>query len=104
MEGWFYNRCSPDAVATAQAQLQSHAWKAFFSKVTHTAWRHIPSWYLYATNDQAVPVDVQKLFTSYEGAKWKTRECDADHSPMICRVSEVVGIVKEAVEETSKGS
>jgi hypothetical protein len=81
---------------TLLKQLQSHAWKAFLSKVTYTAWRDIPSWFLYSTNDAALTIDMQKASTSLKGGKWKTMTCNADHSPMVSRVEAVVKIVKAA--------
>lgn len=102
MVSWFYEECDETAQKALSNQLQSHAWKCFMdcSRVSYTAWRDIPSWYMHNTKDNAVPYDIQKVFVSHEGGKWTTKVCDGDHSPMISRVDETVSIIREAAGHT----
>ena len=66
-----------------------------FSDVMDTpAWRSLPTWYLVATADQAIPPDVERLFA--ERMRATTSEVDASHVAMVSHPQEVADLITEA--------
>jgi len=59
-----------------------------------SAWKKIPSWYLVASEDQAINPALQRKFAQRMGAK--SREVKASHVPFVSRPAEVVGIIEAA--------
>ena len=60
------------------------------------AWKNIPTWYLIATDDQAINPELQRMFAKRIGAT--TREVKASHVPFASNPTTVVTIVEEAAE------
>ena len=60
------------------------------------AWKSLPSWYLIATQDQAIPPDAQRMFASRMGAT--TSEVPASHVPMVSYPDEAAQLIKAAAE------
>ena len=60
------------------------------------AWRALPSWYLVATQDEAIPPDAERLFASRMGAT--TVEVEAGHLAMVSRPDEVAGLIETAAQ------
>ena len=60
------------------------------------AWKNIPTWYLIATDDQAINPELQRMFAKRIGAT--TREVKASHVPFASNPTTVVSIVEEAAE------
>jgi len=60
------------------------------------AWKEIPTWYLIATDDQAINPDLQRMFAKRIGGT--TREVQASHVPFASNPTTVVSIVEEAAE------
>ena len=60
------------------------------------AWKTLPSWYLVATDDQAIPPDAERLFASRMGAT--TVEIPSSHIPMVSHPGEVAQLIKAAAE------
>ena len=60
------------------------------------AWKTLPSWYLVATDDQAIPPDVERLFASRMGAA--TIEIPSSHVPMVSHPGDVAQLIKTAAE------
>jgi pimeloyl-ACP methyl ester carboxylesterase len=60
------------------------------------AWKTLPSWYLVATDDQAIPPDAERLFASRMGAA--TVEIPSSHVPMVSHPGEVAQLIKTAAE------
>jgi pimeloyl-ACP methyl ester carboxylesterase len=60
------------------------------------AWKDIPSWYLLATNDQAINPALQRLFA--ERMKATIREVNTSHVPFASNPSAVAAIIEEAAE------
>jgi pimeloyl-ACP methyl ester carboxylesterase len=60
------------------------------------AWRSLPSWYLVATNDEAIPPDAQRLFAGRMGAT--TIEIESSHVAMISHPTETVALIEAAAE------
>jgi pimeloyl-ACP methyl ester carboxylesterase len=60
------------------------------------AWKSQPSWYLIATQDQAIPPDAQRMFASRMDAT--TSEVPASHVPMVSHPDEAAQLIKAAAE------
>jgi pimeloyl-ACP methyl ester carboxylesterase len=58
------------------------------------AWKSLPSWYLVATQDQAIPPDAQRLFATRMGAT--TIEVPSSHVAMVSHPDEVTQLVVTA--------
>lgn len=63
-------------------------------KASSPAWKDKPSWYILATNDKAVPPDLQRDMSQRMNAKTFTVE--SSHFPMISHPEEVLGLIREA--------
>jgi pimeloyl-ACP methyl ester carboxylesterase len=59
------------------------------------AWRALPSWYLVATHDEAIPPDAERSFAARMGAT--TVEVESSHVPMISHPDAVVDLVETAL-------
>lgn len=62
------------------------------------AWKDIPSWYLVATEDQAINPELQRMFAARMGAT--THEVKASHVAFVSQPATVVKIIGEAAEAT----
>ena len=60
------------------------------------AWKAVPSWYLVATNDEAIPPDAERLFATRMGAT--TVEVPSSHVAMVSHPDEVAQLIKTAAE------
>jgi pimeloyl-ACP methyl ester carboxylesterase len=73
---------------------------AAFGDVMGTpAWKSLPSWYLVATNDEAIPPDVERLFAARMGAT--VVEVASSHVAMVSHASDVVKLTRAAVDACS---
>ncbi|MEH0845656.1 alpha/beta hydrolase [Micromonospora sp. CPCC 205711] len=75
---------------------QPIAGSAFNDAMGVPAWKSLPSWYLVATQDQAIPPDAQRMFASRMGAT--TIEVPASHVPMVSHPDEAAQLIKAAAE------
>jgi len=66
------------------------------------AWRTLPSWYLVATDDQALPPDAERLFATRMGAT--TVEIPSSHVAMVSHPSEVAELIETAAEAVTAAS
>ena len=62
------------------------------------AWRTIPSWYLIATNDRAIPPAVQRFMANRMGAE--TRQIASSHVAMISHPGFVTKMITDAATAT----
>ena len=69
---------------------------AFSDVMTVPAWKSVPSWYLVAQADQALPPDAQRMFANRMGAT--TAEVASGHLAMVSHPADVVKLT-EAVAE-----
>ena len=58
------------------------------------AWKSLPSWYLVATGDEAIPPDAERQFAQRMGAT--TIEIDSGHVAMVSHPEETVNLIKTA--------
>jgi pimeloyl-ACP methyl ester carboxylesterase len=63
------------------------------------SWRSLPSWYLVAANDEAIPPAAERQFAARMGAT--TVEVTSGHLPMITHPDEVAGLVESAAQAVS---
>jgi pimeloyl-ACP methyl ester carboxylesterase len=59
------------------------------------AWKSLPSWYMVAQDDQALPPDAQRMFAERMGAT--TVEVPSSHLAMVSHPAEVVNLIESAV-------
>jgi pimeloyl-ACP methyl ester carboxylesterase len=67
---------------------------AFGDVMSVAAWKSLPSWYLVAQDDQALPADVERMFANRMGAT--TIEVPAGHLAMVSHPAEVVNLTEAA--------
>lgn len=60
------------------------------------AWKNLPSWYLVATGDQAIGVDLERFFAQRAGSA--TTEIDASHSVAVSQPEAVADVIRTAYE------
>ena len=63
------------------------------------AWKSLPSWYLVADGDQAIPPDAERQFAKRMGAT--TVEVSTNHVAMVSHPHDVVQLVKTAAESVA---
>ena len=66
------------------------------------AWKSLPSWYLVATEDQAIPPDAERLFASRMGAT--TIEVPSSHVAMVSHPDEVTQLIETAAAAVPAGN
>jgi pimeloyl-ACP methyl ester carboxylesterase len=67
---------------------------AFNDVMSVPAWKSLPSWYLVAQDDQALPADVERMFANRMGAT--TVEVPSGHLAMVSHPAEVVNLTEAA--------
>ncbi len=73
---------------------QALAGSAFTDVMGVPAWKSLPSWFLVATEDQAIPPDAERLFASRMGAT--TIEVPSSHVAMVSHPDEVTQLIEAA--------
>jgi pimeloyl-ACP methyl ester carboxylesterase len=63
------------------------------------AWKALPSWFLVASNDEAIPPDAERSFATRMGAT--TVEIASSHVAMVSHPDDVVALIEAAVKGTS---
>jgi pimeloyl-ACP methyl ester carboxylesterase len=66
------------------------------------AWKSLPSWYLVATEDEAIPPDAERMFARRMGAT--TVEVPSSHVAMVSHPGEVVRLIGAAAQAVQSGS
>ena len=103
--GWlseddFVNHFAGDVEKTQARVLyavqQPLASPAFTDVMGAPAWKSLPSWYLVAENDEAIPPDAERQFAARMGAT--TVEIPASHVAMVSHPAEVMELVEKAAE------
>jgi pimeloyl-ACP methyl ester carboxylesterase len=60
------------------------------------AWKSLPTWFLVADGDQAIPPDAERQFAARMGAT--TVEVSTNHVAMVSQPDEVLQLIKTAAE------
>lgn len=66
------------------------------------AWKSLPSWYMVAENDEAIPPDAERQFARRMGAT--TVEVASSHVPMVSHPDEVVQLIQTAAAAVPVGA
>lgn len=106
--GWlpqddFVNHFAPDidpvwANAMWAVQQPIHV-SALEDVVGVPAWKSLPSWYMVATNDEAIPPDVERLFAQRMGAT--VVEVESSHVPLASQPDAVTELIVTAAQAVS---
>jgi pimeloyl-ACP methyl ester carboxylesterase len=72
---------------------------AFEDRAAAAAWKTLPSWYVVATADNAIPPDGERHMAKRAGAE--TIEVDASHSIALSQPKAVADLIRTAVNATS---
>jgi len=91
---YFAGDVEPAQAKVLHAVQQPLAASTFNDVVGVPAWRSLPTWYLVAQNDQAIPPDAERMFAQRMGAS--TVEIPSNHLAMISHPDEVVGLIATA--------
>ena len=67
--------------------------------MTTPAWKTLPTWFLVATADEAIPPDAERLFAQRMGAT--TIEVDSGHVAMVSHPAEVADLILQAAKATA---
>ena len=73
---------------------QPLAMSAFGDVMGVPAWKTLPSWYLVAANDEALPPDAERQFAARMGAT--TVDIPASHVAMVSHPGEVARLIETA--------
>ncbi len=73
---------------------QPLAGSTFNDVVGVPAWKSLPTWYLVAQNDQAIPPDAERMFAQRMGAG--TIEIPSNHLAMVSHPDEVLALIEQA--------
>jgi pimeloyl-ACP methyl ester carboxylesterase len=101
--GWlseddFVNRFAADVdpiwARVMYAAQQALALSAFEDVMGGPAWKSLPSWYLVAQNDEAIPPDAERQFAQRMGAT--TIEIPSSHVAMVSHPAEVAELIEKA--------
>jgi pimeloyl-ACP methyl ester carboxylesterase len=78
---------------------QPLASSAFTDVMGVPAWKSVPSWYLVAQNDEAIPPDAERQFATRMGAT--TTEIPSSHVSMVSHPTEVAQLIAKAAEQVA---
>jgi pimeloyl-ACP methyl ester carboxylesterase len=67
--------------------------------MTTPAWKSLPTWFLVATADEAIPPDAERLFAQRMGAT--TIEVDSGHVAMVSHPTETADLILTAAKATA---
>ena len=93
---YFPDHIDPVKSKVLYAVQQPLSVNAFTDVMTVPAWKSLPSWYLVAQSDQALPPDAQRMFANRMGAT--TAEVASGHLAMVSHPADVVKLTEAAAE------
>jgi pimeloyl-ACP methyl ester carboxylesterase len=86
----------PTRARVMYAVQQPLASSAFTDVMGAPAWKSLPTWYLVARNDEAIPPDAERMFASRMGAT--TVEIPSSHVAMVSHPEQVAELIERAAE------
>jgi len=92
----------PVKATVMYAVQQPLATSAFGDVMGVPAWKTLPSWYLVAADDQALPPEAERMFASRMGAT--TIEIPSSHVAMVSHPGDVAQLIKMAAEAVPTAS
>ena len=90
----FAGDVDPTQAKVLYAVQQPLATSAFGDVMGAPAWKTLPSWYLVAQNDEALPPDAERQFAARMGAT--TVEIPSSHVAMVSHANEVADLIEKA--------
>src|SRR6478752_6865964 len=87
----------PTRARVLYAVQQALASSAFTDVMGEPAWKSLPTWYLVAQNDEAIPPDAERQFAARMGAT--TVEIPASHVAMVSHPAKVAELIEKAAEQ-----
>src|SRR6266404_5747889 len=90
----FAGDVDPTQAKVLNAVQQPLASSAFGDVMGAPAWKTLPSWYLVAQNDEALPPDAERQFAARMGAT--TVEIPSSHVAMVSHPNEVADLIEKA--------
>ena len=100
--GYFAADVDPVQAKVMYAVQQPLAMSAFGEAMGVPAWKTVPSWYLVAADDQALPPAAERQFASRMGAT--TVEIPSSHVAMVSHPAEVARLIQTAAEAVPAAS
>lgn len=92
----FAGDVDPGKARVMYAVQQPLALSTFADVMDVPAWKTAPSWYLVATEDEAIPPAVERQFAARMGAT--TVEIASSHVPMVSHPADVTQLIETAAE------
>ncbi len=96
----FVNHFAADVEpATARAMhavQQPLAWSALDEVMGEPAWKSLPTWFMIADGDQAIPPDAERQFAARMGAT--TVEIPTNHVAMVSHPDDVLRLIRQAAD------
>jgi pimeloyl-ACP methyl ester carboxylesterase len=99
---YFAGDVDPVKAKVMYAVLQPIAMSIFEEVMGVPAWKTLPSWYLVAADDEALPPDAERLFATRMGAT--TIEIPSSHVAMVSHPSEVAELIETAAKAVTAAS
>src|SRR6478736_4987335 len=97
--GHFASDVDPAQAKVMHAVQQPISLSTFEDVMGVPVWRNLPTWFLVATNDEAIPPDAERQFAARMGAT--TVEVESSHVPMVTQPDKVVELIEAAVAGVS---
>ncbi|HWE12793.1 MAG TPA: alpha/beta hydrolase [Solirubrobacteraceae bacterium] len=98
----FASDVDPAKARVMHAVQQGLSMSTFEDVMSVPAWKSHPTWYLVATEDQAIPPDAERMFAQRMGAT--TVEVASSHVAMVSHPDEVVRLIHAAAQAAQAGS
>jgi pimeloyl-ACP methyl ester carboxylesterase len=92
--GHFAGDVDPARARVMHAVQQALASSAFNDIMGEPAWKSLPTWYMVAGNDEAIPPEAERQFAGRMGAV--TTELPSGHVAMVSHPAEVTELIKAA--------
>jgi pimeloyl-ACP methyl ester carboxylesterase len=92
----FASGVDPVKAKAMYATQQPLSGSAFGDEMEVPAWKSLPSWYMVAQDDQAIPADAERMFAERMGAT--TIEIPSGHLPMVSHSAEVANLIETAAK------
>jgi pimeloyl-ACP methyl ester carboxylesterase len=88
----FFHDLPESVAASSVADLRPQSYRSFQDQQSAAAWQTIPSTYLVATEDHAIPVGAQRAMAARCGRKF---ELASSHSPFLSHPDYVASLLRE---------
>lgn len=97
---FFYGDCPDDVARWATERLTPQSQSVLTGVTRHAAWRVVPSTYIVAARDEAIPPDLQRVFAAQAG---EAIEIESSHSPMLSKPGELADHLARIAEGVAGG-